>query len=82
MKKLILPLLAAAALTMPAAAAAQATMQVQPISGTRLDISATGEVTRVRARHEQLGDGAGEAADDDPGDPAVGFEIIHGTAPL
>jgi uncharacterized protein YggE len=47
MKKLILPLLAAAALTMPAAAAAQATMQVQPISGTRLDISATGEVTRV-----------------------------------
>ena len=47
MKKLILPLLAAAALTMPAAAAAQATMQVQPISGTRLDISATGEVNRV-----------------------------------
>ena len=47
MKKLILPLLAAAALTVPAAAAAQATMQVQPISGTRLDISATGEITRV-----------------------------------
>ena len=47
MKKFILPLRAAAALTMPAAAAAQATMQVQPISGTRLDISATGEVNRV-----------------------------------
>ena len=47
MKKIILPLLAAAALSVPAAAAAQATMQVQPISGTRLDISVTGEVTRV-----------------------------------
>ena len=47
MKRMILPLLAAAALTVPAAALAQATMQVQPISGTRLDISATGEVNRV-----------------------------------
>ena len=47
MKRIIISLLAAAAMTMPAAAAAQATMQVQPISGTRLDISASGEVTRV-----------------------------------
>jgi uncharacterized protein YggE len=47
MKKLILPLLGAAALTMPAAAVAQTAMQVHPISGTRLDISATGEITRV-----------------------------------
>jgi len=47
MKKIILPLLAAASLSVPAAAAAQATMQVQPIAGTRLDISASGEVTRV-----------------------------------
>jgi len=47
MKKTILPLLAAAALAMPAAALAQTAVQVQPISGTRLDISATGEVTRV-----------------------------------
>jgi len=47
MKKTILPLLAAAALIMPAAALAQTAVQVQPISGTRLDISATGEVTRV-----------------------------------
>lgn len=47
MKKFALRLLAAAALAAPASAAAQATMQVQPISGTRLDIAATGEVTRV-----------------------------------
>ena len=47
MKAYFLPLLAAAALTMPAAAAAQAALQVQPIAGTRLDVSATGEVTRV-----------------------------------
>ncbi len=47
MRKTILPLLAAAALVMPAAALAQTAVQVQPISGTRLDISATGEVTRV-----------------------------------
>jgi uncharacterized protein YggE len=44
---MILPLLAAAALALPAAAQAQTAVQVQPISGTRLDISATGEVTRV-----------------------------------
>ncbi len=47
MKYFALPLLAAAALVAPASAAAQATMQVQPISGTRLDVAATGEVTRV-----------------------------------
>ncbi len=47
MKTRILPLLAAAALIAPAAAAAQTTALVQPISGTRLDIAATGEVTRV-----------------------------------
>lgn len=47
MKNFVLPLLAAAALVAPAGAVAQATMQVQPISGTRLDVAATGEVTRV-----------------------------------
>ena len=47
MKRSILPLLAAAALAVPAAAQAQTAVQVQPISGTRLDISATGEVSRV-----------------------------------
>src|SRR5688572_26487809 len=47
MNKFILPLLAAAALAVPAAAQAQTAVQLQPISGTRLDISATGEVTRV-----------------------------------
>ncbi len=47
MKKIILPLLAAAALAVPAAASAQAVGVVQPIAGTRLDISATGEVSRV-----------------------------------
>jgi len=47
MNKFVLPLLAAAALSLPAAAAAQTAVQVQPISGTRLDISATGEVSRV-----------------------------------
>ena len=47
MKTYILPLLAAAALAAPAAASAQAALQVQPISGTRLDVSATGEVTRI-----------------------------------
>ena len=47
MKKSILPLMAAAALAVPAAATAQTAVQVQPITGTRLDISATGEVTRV-----------------------------------
>lgn len=47
MRNIFLPLLAAAAVSMPAAAAAQSAIQVQPISGTRLDVSATGEVTRV-----------------------------------
>lgn len=47
MNRLILPLLAAAALAAPAVAAAQTTAVVQPIAGTRLDVSATGEVTRV-----------------------------------
>ena len=47
MKRSILPLLAAAALALPAAVQAQTAVQVQPISGTRLDISATGEVSRV-----------------------------------
>ena len=47
MKQTILPLLAAAALAAPAAVQAQTAVQVQPITGTRLDISATGEVTRV-----------------------------------
>ncbi len=47
MKMSILPLFAAAALAVPAAASAQAALQVQPITGTRLDVSATGEVTRI-----------------------------------
>lgn len=47
MKTFIMPLLAAAALCVPAAAPAQTVAQVQPITGTRLDISATGEVSRV-----------------------------------
>jgi uncharacterized protein YggE len=47
MSKLILPLLAAAVLAAPAAASAQAMAVVQPLAGTRLDVSATGEVTRV-----------------------------------
>jgi uncharacterized protein len=47
MNRLILPLLAAATLAVPAAGAAQTAIQVQPVSGTRLDISASGEVTRV-----------------------------------
>jgi uncharacterized protein YggE len=47
MKTLIMPLLAAAALCVPAAAEAQTVAQIQPFAGTRLDISATGEVTRV-----------------------------------
>jgi uncharacterized protein YggE len=46
MKRLIVPLLAAAAMAAPAAAPAQTSM-VQPIAGTRLDVSASGEVTRV-----------------------------------
>ena len=47
MKNLILPLLAAAALAVPAAASAQGAALVQPLAGTRLDVSATGEVARV-----------------------------------
>ena len=47
MKNVILPFLAAAALAAPGAAMAQAAVQLQPVSGTRLDISATGEVSRV-----------------------------------
>lgn len=47
MKTMIAPLLAAAAIALPATAPAQTALQVQPISGTRLDIAATGEVTRV-----------------------------------
>ena len=47
MLKSILPLLAATALCAPAASAAQSVMQVQPIAGTRLDVTATGEVARV-----------------------------------
>lgn len=47
MKMMFLPMLAAAAIAVPVAAAAQTAVQVQPIAGTRLDISATGEVTRV-----------------------------------
>lgn len=46
-KTVISALLAAAMLAVPAAASAQAAVQVQPIAGTRLDISATGEVSRV-----------------------------------
>lgn len=46
-KTVISALLAAAMLAVPAAASAQSAVQVQPIAGTRLDISATGEVSRV-----------------------------------
>jgi len=46
-KTVISALLAAAMLAVPAAASAQSAAQVQPIAGTRLDISATGEVSRV-----------------------------------
>lgn len=47
MKTYILPLLAAAAIAVPAVASAQATAVIQPLAGTRLDIAASGEVTRV-----------------------------------
>jgi len=47
MKHMFLPFLAASALGIPAAATAQTSVQAQPISGTRLDISAVGEVSRV-----------------------------------
>ena len=48
MKHAYLAALALGAAAVPAAAQAQATAQfVQTITGTRLDVSATGEVTRV-----------------------------------
>lgn len=47
MKRLIAALLLAAAIPLAPAAAQVTTELTQPISGTRLDISATGEVTRV-----------------------------------
>ena len=47
MNNLVLTLLAATAMAVPAAAAAQATAVIQPLAGTRLDVSATGEVARV-----------------------------------
>ena len=47
MKNLILRCLAASALAIPAALPAQATLIEQPVAGTRLDISATGTVSRV-----------------------------------
>lgn len=47
MKNLVMPLLAAAAMALPAAASAQATAVIQPLAGTRLDVAASGEVTRV-----------------------------------
>ena len=46
MNKMLLALAIGAA-TIPAAASAQATAVIQPLAGTRLDISATGEVSRV-----------------------------------
>ena len=46
-KMLFLSLAAATAVAIPASLPAQATAIVQPISGTRLDISATGTVSRV-----------------------------------
>jgi uncharacterized protein YggE len=48
MNKILLPALAAAfALAAPAALQAQGAGMVQAVAGTRLDVSATGEVTRV-----------------------------------
>lgn len=47
MRRKLLTALALGAAVAPAGAAAQATAQVQVISGTRLDVNATGEVTRV-----------------------------------
>jgi uncharacterized protein len=46
MNKMLLALAFGAA-TIPAAASAQATAVIQPLAGTRLDVSATGEVSRV-----------------------------------
>ena len=47
MRKLLLTALAMASAAVPAAAGAQATIVAQPLAGTRLDVSATGEVSRV-----------------------------------
>ena len=47
MTKMLILSLAAAAMAAPAALPAQAVAIVQPIAGTRLDISATGTVSRV-----------------------------------
>lgn len=47
MRKTLLTALALGAATLPASAMAQAVATVPVISGTRLDINATGEVTRV-----------------------------------
>ncbi len=47
MKTIILSSIALAAAALPAAGQAQTTAIVQPLSGTRLDVSATGEVSRV-----------------------------------
>ena len=48
MRKSLFVALALAGAALPAAAMAQgATAVVQPISGTRLDVSAAGEVSRV-----------------------------------
>lgn len=47
MRMTVLALLASAALPLATAAPAQTISVAQPLSGTRLDISATGEVTRV-----------------------------------
>ena len=47
MRKTLLAALALGAAALPASTMAQSVATVPPISGTRLDISATGEVTRV-----------------------------------
>jgi uncharacterized protein YggE len=47
MRKTLLTALALGAAALPASAMAQAVASVPVISGTRLDISATGEVTRI-----------------------------------
>ena len=47
MSKSLLTALAVASAAVPATAGAQATIVAQPLAGTRLDINATGEVSRV-----------------------------------
>src|SRR5213075_2163336 len=47
MRKILLAALALGAATVPASVMAQAVATVPALTGTRLDISATGEVTRV-----------------------------------